>query len=170
MQREQYVKIKRKVVLACICLQMSLSFVFFVTYHYSFILCYGLSMYKSLGSIAFGIVRKIHWNSPNDLNSIHVGDIVDLRAVENNRILYYMKRVTTISHDKSKVWVRGEHPLAYDSRFYGWVSIFNIHGKLVWFVTLKKPTQNELNEIEKLEKDVKNVEFPYPDYPYEMPD
>jgi hypothetical protein len=162
-----HLRVRRKVVLFCISLCLALSAFMAVDYHYTVIFTEGVSMYRTLGVVSICLVRRLHFNSVRDIEDIRVGDIVVFRVLYGGRLWSYSKRVLAKKGDK--IWVRGEHPFAHDSRFYGWVSVFQVWGKVVWHVVLVKPSSEDLKLIKRLEGDIKKVKCPYPDYPPEMP-
>jgi hypothetical protein len=166
MSRDEYVRIKRKVVLFCICLALSSSFALIVDYHYVPVLAHGLSMYKTLGTLSVALLKRYHFENYKDIEDIKVGDLVDIRMTDGDKILHIVKRVVAKQGDK--IWVRGEHPFSYDSRYYGWVSVFQVYGKVIHYIVIRKPSQEELHKIELEAIRAHQMNFPYPDLPQNM--
>jgi len=166
MSRNNYVRIKRKVVLFCICLALSTSFTLIVDYHYVPVLTHGLSMYKTLGTLSIALLKRYHFENYKDIEDIKIGDLVDVRITDDNKILHIVKRVVAKQNDK--IWVLGEHPFSYDSRYYGWVPVFQVYGKIIHYIVLKKPSEEELHNIKLDTIRANQIKFPYPNLPQNM--
>jgi hypothetical protein len=132
-------------------------------YHYTPVLARGLSMYKTLGAFSIALLKRYHFESYKDIEDIKIGDLVDVRITDGDKILHIVKRVVAKQGDK--IWVLGEHPFSYDSRYYGWVSAFQVYGKVIRYIVLKKPSQEELHNIELDTIRANQMKFPYPNLP-----